>query len=141
MHEFVQTHSNRPATTEDFKLAVENHMSPSMNLTGDGKMDWFFDEYVYGTSLPAEKFSFTFSNAPDGSIALSFKLEQSGVDARFRMTIPIYIELPDGGIFRVGSVPLTGNTTFENQTVLRDLKTRPKRAMINYYHDVLCNKN
>jgi len=141
MHDFVQFYTNRPATTEDFKLAVENHMSPAMNLTGDGKMDWFFDEYVYGTALPAEKFSYTFSNAPDGSVGLSFKLEQSGVDAKFRMTIPIYLELSDGGIARVGSVPLTGNTTFENQIVLRGLKTRPKRAMINYYHDVLCNQN
>ena len=55
------------------------------------------------------------------------------------MMIPIYIELPDGGIFRVGSVPLTGNTISENQIALRGLKARPKRAMINYYHDVLCN--
>lgn len=139
MHDFVRFYTNRPATTEDFKLAVENHMSPAMNLTGDGKMDWFFDEYVYGTALPAEKFSYTFSNAPDGSVGLSFKLEQSGVDAKFRMTIPIYLELSDGGIARVGSVPLTGNTTFESQIALRGLKARPKRAMINYYHDVLCN--
>lgn len=141
MHDFVENFTNHPATTGDFKLAVEMHMSPSMNLTGDGKMDWFFDEYVYGTALPNEKFSYTFSNGPDGSVGLSFKLEQSGVDPKFRMTIPIYLELSDGGIARVGSVPLTGNTTFENQIALRGLKIKPKRAMINYYHDVLCNQN
>ena len=141
MHDFVENFTNHPATTEDFKLAVEVHMSPSMNLTGDGKMDWFFDEYVYGTALPNEKFSYTFSNGPDGSVALNFKMEQSGVDEHFHMPIPIYLELSDGGIARVGSVPLTGNTTFENQIALRGLKTRPKRAMINYYHDVLCNQN
>jgi hypothetical protein len=141
MHDFVQFYTNRPATTEDFKLAVEQHMNPSMNLTGDGKMDWFFDEYVYGTALPSEKFSYTFSNGPDGSVALNFKVEQSGVGDHFRMLIPVYLELAEGGIFRVGSVPLTGNTTFENQIVLRGLKTKPKRAMINYYHDMLCNQN
>jgi peptidase M1-like protein len=141
MHDFLQFYTNRPATTEDFKLAVEKHMNSSMNLTSDGKMDWFFDEYVYGTALPAEKLSYTFSNSPDGSVALNFKLVQSGVDQGFRMTIPIYIELAEGGFYRVGSVPLTGNTTFENHTVLRGLKTRPKRALINYYHDVLCTLN
>lgn len=141
MHDFVQFYTNRPATTEDFKLAVEQHMNSSMNLTGDGKMDWFFDEYVYGTALPTEKLGYTFSNAPDGSIVLNFKVEQSGVDQHFRMAIPIYIELADGGIFRVGSVPLTGNTSFENQVTLNGLKIKPKRAMINYYHDVLCNQN
>jgi hypothetical protein len=139
MHDFVKLYTNRPATTEDFKTAVEQHMNSSMNLTGDGKMDWFFDEYVYGTALPTEKLGYTFSSAPDGSVILNFKVEQSGVDQHFRMTIPIYLELADGGIARVGSIPLTGTTTFENQITLRGLKTRPKRAMINYYHDVLCN--
>jgi len=141
MHDFVQTFANRPATTEDFKAAVEEHMTPAMNLTRDGKMDWFFDEYVYGTALPNEKFGYTFGNDSDGSVSLRFKLEQSNVDQKFRMTIPIYIELADGGIARIGSVPLTGNTTFENNVVLRGLKARPKRAMINYYHDVLCTQN
>ena len=116
-------------------------MTPAMNLTRDGKMDWFFDEYVYGTALPNEKFGYTFGNDSDGSVSLRFKLEQSNVDQKFRMTIPIYIELADGGIARIGSVPLTGNTTFENNVVLRGLKARPKRAMINYYHDVLCTQN
>ena len=138
MHDFVQIYTNHPATTEDFKLTVEKHMNPSMNLAGDGKMDWFFDEYIYGTALPGEKLGYTFSNAPDGSVALNFKVEQSGVDPHFRMLIPLYIELAEGGIFRIGSVPLTGNTTFENQVVLHGLKAKPKRAMINYYHDVLC---
>jgi hypothetical protein len=141
MHDFVKFYTNRPATTEDFKLAVEQHMNASMNLTGDGKMDWFFDEYVYGTALPTEKLGYAFSNAPDGSIVLNFKVEQSGVDQHFRVAVPIYIELADGGIFRVGSVPLTGNTAFENQVTLHGLKTKPKRAMLNYYHDVLCNQN
>lgn len=141
MHDFLRFYTNKPATTEDFKRAVEQHMTPSMNLTGDGKMDWFFNEYVYGTALPNEKFGYTFSNAPDGSVSLNFKVEQSGVDSSFKMTIPIYIELAEGGVFRVGSIPLTGNTSFENQTVLRGLKTRPKRAMINYFHDVLCTQN
>ena len=141
MRDFVQFYTDRPATTEDFKMALEQHMTPSMNLTGDGKMDWFFDEYVYGTALPTEKFGYVFGNEADGSATLKFKLEQSGVDQKFHMPIPIYIELADGGIARVGIVPLTGNTSFENSIVLRGLKTKPKRAMINYYHDVLCNQN
>jgi hypothetical protein len=141
MRDFVKSYTGRPATTQDFKRAVEQHITPPMNLTGDGKMDWFFNEYVYGTALPNEKFGYTFSNAPDGSVSLSFKVEQSGVDPSFKMTIPIYIELAEGGAFRVGSIPLTGNAAFEKQTVLRGLKTKPKRAMINYFHDVLCTQN
>jgi len=141
MHDFVQAYTNRPATTEDFKAAVEEHITPSMNLTRDGKMDWFFNEYVYGTALPNEKFTSSFSAAPDGTPILNFRIEQSGVDGDFRMPIPIYVELAGGGIARIGAIPMTGNTTFENQVTLRGLTAKPKRAMINYYHDVLCAQN
>ena len=140
MHDFVRSYTNRPATTEDFKFAVEQHMIPSMNLTGDSKMDWFFNEYVYGTALPNEKFTGSFSNSPDGTVVLNFAIDQSNVTDSFRMTIPIYIELANGQVARVGSVPLVGNTRFENQVVLRGMSQKPKRAMINYFHDVLCTQ-
>ncbi|MGH9713220.1 MAG: hypothetical protein ACRD5M_07970 [Candidatus Acidiferrales bacterium] len=139
MHDFVQTYTNRPATTEDFKAVVEQHMIPAMDLAGDGKMDWFFDEYVYGNSFPNEKFRYSFSTAPDGAAVLNFKIEQSGVEPLFRMIIPVYIKRPDGNALRVASVPLTGNTRFESQITLTGPK--PKRAMINYFHDVLCTQN
>ena len=48
MQDFVKTYSGKAATTEDFKATVEKHMTPDMKAIGDGKMDWFFDEYVYG---------------------------------------------------------------------------------------------
>jgi hypothetical protein len=140
MHDFVWTYSGRAATTEDFKAAVEKYMQPSFNMTGDGKMDWFFDEYVYGTALPHYKFEYSFSNAADGALQLHAKLEQSGVDSNFRMLVPIYIELPDGHPFRVGDAPLIGNSSFERDITLRGLNQKPKRAMINYFHDVLCTQ-
>ncbi len=141
MRDFLQNFANRPATTEDFKQAIENHMAPGMNLEGNGSMDWFFNEFVYGTALPAYKFEYSFSNAPDGTPVLNFKLNQSNVTDTFRMTVPVYIEIGDHQIARIGSVPLTGNTSFENHVVLHGISTKPKRAMINYYHDVLCNQN
>jgi hypothetical protein len=52
MQDFVKQHMNRNATTERFQRVVEKHMTPGMNVTGDGKMDWFFGEWVYGTALP-----------------------------------------------------------------------------------------
>jgi aminopeptidase N len=140
MHDFVQSYSGRAATTEDFKAAVEKYMQPSFNMGGDGKMDWFFDEYVYGTALPKYKFDYSFSDGSGGAMQLHVKLEQSGVDSSFRMLVPIYIELPDGHPFRVGAAPLIGNASFERDIALRGLSQKPKRAMINYFHDVLCTQ-
>ena len=52
-------------------------------MAGNGKMDWFFDEYVYGTALPKYKFDYSFSNGSGGAMQLHVKLEQSGVDCFF----------------------------------------------------------
>jgi hypothetical protein len=35
---------------------VEKHMTPGMDLDHNHKMDWFFNEYVYGTDLPQYHF-------------------------------------------------------------------------------------
>lgn len=140
MQEFVKTYMNRPATTEDFKVIVEKHMIPSMDIAGDGKMDWFFNEYVYGTALPNYKFEYSFSNAPEGTVMMSFKIAQSNVDDSFRMPVPIYLELANRRLFRIGMVPMAGNRTFEKQIALRGLKEKPRRAMLNYFDDILCTQ-
>ena len=45
--------------TEDFKAVVEKHMTSGMDLDGNHKLDWFFNEYVYGTQLPNYKFDYS----------------------------------------------------------------------------------
>lgn len=137
MHDFVATYSGHAATTEDFKAIVEKHMSAQMDLDGNHKMDWFFNEYVYGTALPSYAFTYSFENGPGGDIVMSMKLTQSGVSDRFRMLVPVYLELADGTIIRLGSASPDGNTTVEQKVPLKGLKQVPKRAMINYFSDVL----
>ena len=56
MHDFVDTYRLKVATTEDFKAMVEKHMTAGMDLDRNRKMDWFFNEYVYGTDLPQYRF-------------------------------------------------------------------------------------
>ena len=102
MHDFVATYSGHAATTEQFKAMVEKHMSPQMDLDGNHRMDWFFNEYVYGTALPSYAFSYSFDNSAGGDIVMSMKLTQSGVTDRFRMLVPVYLELADGTIIRLG---------------------------------------
>ncbi len=141
MHDFVTTYNGTAATTEDFKAMVEKHMSPAMDVDGDHKMDWFFNEYVYGTALPSYKLESSFGKAASGDVTLSFKLTQSGVDKDFVMLVPIYLELANGKIARLGSARIVGNSTVEQAVPLAGLKEQPKRAMVNYYADVLASAN
>ncbi len=132
MQDFVKTYTGHAATTEDFKAMVEKHITPDMNLTGNGKMDWFFNEYVYGTALPHYKLEQTIANGE-----LTYKITQSGVDNNFAMLIPMYLELNNGKVFLMGHAAMTGNISAEGKVPLGQLKDAVKRASINYYDDVL----
>ncbi len=139
MHDFVTTYNGRAATTADFQTMVERHISSEMDLQGNGKMDWFFREWVYGTALPTYAFDSSFEKNPAGDVVLKYKLTQSGVDKNFGMPVPIYLELADGKIVRLGSPRMVGNTTVEQGITLTSLKDTPRRAMINYFDDVLAS--
>ena len=136
MHDFLTTYRLQAATTEDFKAMVEKHMSPQMDLDNDHKMDWFFNEYVYGTQLPVYHFESKLTPNDKGA-SLHIKLTQSGVPDSFKMPVPLYLEMSDGKIMRAGSINITGSRTVEQTAQLPKFPTPVKRALINYYYDVL----
>jgi aminopeptidase N len=140
MHDFVDSHRLQAATTEDFKGMVEKHMSPQMDLDGNHRMDWFFNQYVYGTDLPTYHFEGQTTQNGDAT-TLHFKLTQSGVPPNFRMAVPIYLELATGKILRLGSVNITGLKTIDQTVQLPKLPAAVKRVSINYYYDVLAIEN
>jgi Peptidase family M1 domain len=137
MQDFVKTYYNKPASTEDFKAVLENHMTPEMDLEGNHKMDWFFNQYVYGTDLPNYQFEYNFGKGENGVVNLEIKVTQSNVDDSFRMVLPVYLELADGRVVRLGSTPLQGNNTLSQNIPLRGLKEMPKKAYLSYHYDVL----
>jgi hypothetical protein len=141
MHDFVATNSGHPATTEDFKAVVEKHMTRDMNATGDGKMDWFFNEYVYGTAVPSYSFTSSFEKDATGQVVFNYKLTESGVDDNFRMVVPVYFELADGRHVTLGHIMVQGNNTVQGKVALKGMKDAPKAALINYNDDVLSSSN
>jgi len=141
MQDFVQTYANRAATTEDFKAIVEKHMTREMDLESNHKMNWFFNEYVYGMALPTYKLDYSFDKNADGDVIFGLKLSQSNVNDNFRMLVPIYLELADGRTVTLGRANLTGNTSFEQKVPIKGLKEKPRRALVNYYDDVLASEN
>lgn len=141
MHDFVKTYGERAATTEDFKAIVEKHMTPDMQRIGGGNMDWFFDEYVYGTELPTYKLDYSFDKNNDGDVVLSVKVTQSGVSDKFRMLVPIYLELANGRVFSPGRMYSIGDGTKEAKIPFKGLKDTPRGVVLNYYDDVLSAPN
>ena len=130
MKDFVQTHYNQPVSTEDFKRAVEKHMTKEMDIDKNGTMNWFFDQWVYGTEVPAYKFEYSVSK--DGM--LNGKITQSGVSDNFVMLVPIYLDTGKGWA-KLGSATMVGNRSVD----IKDLKLPvvPKRMSICAMNDVL----
>lgn len=138
MHDFVASNLYKSASTASFQAVVEKHMTPDMNLAGDGKMDWFFNEWVYGTDVPRYKFDYQLIPETDGKVRLKATLTQSEVSGSFLASVPIYLELDGGRIGRFGTVVMKGSSTNANLEVL--LPQKPKRVMINQNYDVLARK-
>lgn len=140
MHDFVKTYMLQPATTEDFKAMVEKHMSQAMNLDGNGRMDWFFNEYVYGTELPVYHFEGDATPSGDGS-TVHIKLDQSGVSESFKAPVPVYLELTNGQVLLLGDLRMIGNGTYEHTFSVPKLQAPIKKVTINHYYDLLCTEN
>ena len=140
MHDFANSYRLQAATTEDFKAMVEKHMNQMMDLDGNHKMDWFFNQYVYGIDLPA--YHFEGQVTENGDVAsLHFKLVQSGVGDKFKMPVPIYLEFADGKITRLGTVNIIGSNTIDRTVQVGKLPAPVKRVSISHYYDVLSTEN
>jgi hypothetical protein len=132
MRDFVKTYFHRNASTEGFKRAVEKHMTPKMDLDGNNRMDWFFNQWVYGTEIPRYKFDYTLTEA-EGGVILKGTLAQSNVPENFKMLVPIYVDI-NGRIMRLGEMAITGSATRDFEV---KLPQKPKRVMINANNDIL----
>jgi Carboxypeptidase regulatory-like domain/Peptidase family M1 domain len=131
MQDFIKSHYNQDVSTEDLKRTVEKFMTKEMDLESNGKMDWFFNEYVYGTEMPTYKFEYQLGN---GGATLSGRITQSGVSDKFKMLVPIYVDYGKGFV-RLGEARMIGNTSVE----LKDIKlpNAAKRAATCSLQDVL----
>ena len=57
------------------------------------------------------------------------------------MLVPLYLEMADGQMFFLGRAHMIGNTSIEQKVPLKGLKTKPRRAVLSYYDDVLASPN
>ncbi|MDT4968245.1 MAG: hypothetical protein QOJ64_2982 [Acidobacteriota bacterium] len=134
MSDFIKTHFNKDVSTEDFKRIVEKHMTPQMDVDKSGRMDWFFNQWVYGVEVPAYRMDYSIAGSADGKAVINATITQSGVSKDFFMLVPVYADFGKGWV-RLGSAMISGNSSTE----LKDLKVPevPKRLALAVMNDVL----
>jgi aminopeptidase N len=110
LHSILAQYRFKPMSTAEFRRAVEQHMTPAMDLDGDHSMNWFFGEWVNATGIP--RFRVQFEVKPRGNeFLVSGKLQQTGVDDVFTAPVPLYASRTGEKPQKLGVVITTGPET------------------------------
>ena len=133
MHDFMERHRDIPASTESFKAVAEKHMTKKMDLQQNGRLDWFFREWVWGTQVPRYNFKYDVQPAEGGKFKVHAEITQNEVDENFAMFVPIFADFGDGMV-RLSQVPIAGNST---RTINFVLDRKPKKVALNAYKEIL----
>jgi hypothetical protein len=134
MHDYCKTFDNKAASTEDFKSIVEKHMTRAMDLDGNHKMDWFFNQYVYGTGIPHYNFRASLEATVDGKTHIKGEITRSGVPDAWKDVIPLYAHAGDKTM-RLGTLAVT----HANEPLDITLPIKVDRLSINDHEDLLAD--
>jgi aminopeptidase N len=133
MHDFVDTHRDTPASTESFKLIAEKHMPHAIDAENNGRLDWFFREWVYGTEVPHYDLDYQTSPGAAGKTHVHLSITQSQVSDHFIMLVPVFADFGKG-FQRLGQLPVVGNAT---KTYDFDFVDAPKKLELNRFKEIL----
>ena len=125
MQDFVKSYADQNASTEDFRKIVEKHMGEPM--------EWFFNEWVYGTAIPTYDFSYAVADAGGGQTELTMTITQSNVGESFQMRLPVYIAV-QGEMRYLGTINAAG--TKPQKTSVK-LPMRPDRVLLDPGRSIL----
>jgi aminopeptidase N len=133
MHDFMEKHRETSASTESFKVVAEKHMTKQMDLQQNGRLDWFFREWVWGTPVPLYNFKYEVQPADVGKFRIHMEITQSEVDGNFAMLVPVFADFGQGMV-RLSQVAVAGNST---RTMNFLVDRQPKKVALNSYKEIL----
>lgn len=136
MSDFVKSYSGKNPSTRDFQRIAEKHATASLKLTQDGKLDWFFNQWVHGTAIPKYDAKLDVKDIGGGKYKVTGSIAQSEVTENFAMVVPIYVHFDKTNYARVGGTLLIGNTTKPIDFELA-LPKKPQKFSVNANHDIL----
>ncbi len=132
MKDFCQTYHNRAASTEDFKAIAEKHVAPVLDLEGNGRLDWFFRQYVYGTGVAEYQFRYAVAEAGPGKWKVSGAVAPVKVAAGWKDVLRLYFTA-GGRTSRLGWLQAgDSEKKFEFE-----LPFKPERLALNVNEDTL----
>jgi aminopeptidase N len=104
LHDFLAAHRNEEVSTEDFVRHAEKYMTRSMDLEHDGRLEWFFDEWVYSTGIPTYHLTSKTRRLGPEKFLVQGTIEQAGVPSDFEMLVPVVALTTRNKKVRLGQV-------------------------------------
>jgi hypothetical protein len=128
MKDFVARHQNGWASTESFFAVASEHISKSSlgkryKITD---LNWFAQQWLYGSELPKYRLSYHFEPNPAGGVFLVGTIYQENVADNFFMPVPLVLDFGDKQRAR-GTIPALGKKT----PVRVPLPSIPKRVQLD----------
>jgi aminopeptidase N len=99
--------TDAPLTTDEFVRRLEAALPPQADVEGTGKLDWFFEQWVYNTGIPHYRLRWQARREAKHGLQVSGTIEQSGVSEVFTMPVLVYARFGQQ-IERLGTVVVTG---------------------------------
>src|SRR5436309_2944743 len=124
---FVAAYQGRSPSTEDFIRHAEKYMPKAMDLDHNGRLDWFFKDWVYGTGVPAYKLETKTRRLSGGRLDVEGTIEQTGVPEGFEMLVPVVAVYDKNRKMKLGLVPV-GDSGGRFQFVVA---SRPHRVTVD----------
>jgi hypothetical protein len=134
LHTLVAKYSQKALSTRQLQREVEAVMTPKMDLEGGRSMEWFFQQYVYGTGIPHYKAEFTAQRTEKG-FQVRGKLHQHGVPRSFIAPVPLYVSSGVGRAVFLGTVVTSGEETFFSFNT----QTNPGKLLVDPRMTLLCS--
>ncbi len=125
MKGFYRKYKGQKVTTahfRDFAVAVSGQ-----------DLDWFFQQWVYGTDIPTYQFAYQILPQPDGTYQVLGWIGQKEVSTHFRMPVLIGVDFGNEQIRPVRVWVAGESTRFE----LGPFAERPHKLIFNYRESVL----
>lgn len=136
MTDYVTAQAGKSPSTRDFQAVIEKHMVPALNATGDGKLDWFFDQWVRGTEIPRYVSNLKAEKVADKQFRITGIIVQQGVSAGFLALVPLYADMGSGRLMRIGVLPMKGTTEVPVDLTI-GLAKKPDKLLLNAMYEVL----
>jgi hypothetical protein len=125
MREFYATYQGKRASTEDFRRVAEKHIGADLG--------WFFDQWIYGTQIPAYRVAYRSEPAENGQYRVKLKVRQDNVAEDFQMYVPVTLDLGDNRVARA-RVKVRGS---RSEIDLPLMPSKPKAVRFNDLDGVL----